>query len=383
MPSVVPTQRLKMPLPKSHVAKTPCLPRHGIAAIMDTIPEVVTMPAKHSDSKPGEKLLTLYTLLMLRGDHAISLGELASALECSKQTVLRLLDQLEASGYGKLEAPTTHGREHYYRMAKLPQRKLDMGVQELAQLALCRNMLMNVLPKSVSAMLNNIAGPGVGLAQPCASCPDGVQEQLGLVYSKGYIDYAPFGAQYNDLMQAMRQQRVCKIRYRRSPAKAAREFSFAPMRIVLYRENIAFLGWEVTDAGRAKPVYDNSLFLYLQRFESVALTSRKALDLPSPKTAQDCIKPSAFGIQVGEVFDVKLHFAPEATGYVYDRQWSSKQTATVQDDGSLILEIAVQSDIEAIAWILGFGSKVRVLEPEWLRDAVRAEAEKIVAGNRD
>ena len=338
------------------------------------------MPAKRNDSKPGEKLLTLYTLLMLRGDRAISLGELAETLECSKQTVLRLLDQLEASHYGKLEPPTIQGREHYYRLAKLPPKKLDMGVQELAQLAQCRNMLMNVLPKNVSTMLGKMTGAGAGLGGPVFPAGDGKQEQLGLVYNKGYIDYAPFEQQYATLMQAMRQQRVCRISYRRSPAKAAREFSFVPMRIVLYHENIAFLGWEVTDTGRAKPVYDNSLFLYLQRFQSVELTQRKATDLPTPKTAQDGNKPAAFGIQAGEVFAVKLHFAPDVTGYVYDRQWSSRQECAVQEDGSLILDIDAQSDVEVVAWILGFGSKVRVLEPEWLRDEVRAEAEKIVAG---
>ena len=338
------------------------------------------MPPKRSDSKPGEKLLTLYTLLMLRGDRAISLGEMAEALECSKQTVLRLLDQLEASGYGKLEEPTTQGREHYYRMAKPPQQRLDMGVQELAQLAQCRNMLINILPKNVSDLINKMTDAGAGLAVAKAPADDGPHKQLGLVYNKGYIDYAPFETQYATLMQAMRQQRVCKIRYRRSPTNEPREFSFAPMRIILYHENIAFLGWEVTEVGRAKPVYDNSLFLYLQRFEMVELTPRKVLDLPTPKTAQDSNKPAAFGIQVGDVFPVKLHFAPEVTGYVYDRQWSSRQKCTLQEDGSLILDLDVQSDVEAVAWILSFGAQVKVLEPEWLRDEVRAEVEKILAG---
>ena len=337
------------------------------------------MPPKHSDRKPGEKLLTLYTLLMLRGDHAISLGEMAETLECSKQTVLRLLDQLEASGYGKLEEPIIQGREHYYRMSKPPQQKLDMGVQELAQLAQCRNMLMNILPKNVSAMLNKITDTGTRLSVKNAPADDGPQKQLCLIYNKGYIDYAPFEKQYSTLMQAMRQNRVCKIRYRRSPTKKARTFSFAPMRIVIYHENIAFLGWEVTEVGRAKPVHDNSLFLYLQRFVTVELTSRKAPDLPTPKTAQDSNKPNAFGIQVGEVFPIKLHFTPEVTGYVYDRQWSNKQKCTLQEDDSLILELDVQSDVEAIAWILSFGSQVKVLEPEWLRDEIRTEAEKILS----
>lgn len=337
------------------------------------------MPAKRNDSKPGEKLLTLYTLLMLRGDRAISLGELAETLECSKQTVLRLLDQLEASHYGKLEPPTIQGREHYYRLAKLPPKKLDMGVQELAQLAQCRNMLINILPKRVSDMLGKMAGNGSGLPLPAMPDPDGPQNQLGLVYQKGYIDYGPFETQYTNLMQGVRQQRVCRVCYRRSPSKTARVFAFAPMRVVVYRENIAFLGWEVPETGRVAPIYDNSLFLYLQRFLSVELTSRKADGLPSPQTAQEGGKPGPFGIIAGDVFQAKVRFAPEAAAYVYDRQWSSEQKCTICDDGSLELDFKVQSDVEAVAWVLGFGHQAEVLEPAWLRDTVREELARTAA----
>ncbi|MBQ7585529.1 MAG: HTH domain-containing protein, partial [Desulfovibrionaceae bacterium] len=59
------------------------------------------MPYKKSESKPGEKLLTLYTLLLVEYPNLISLGELAQKLNCSKQTILRLIDQLESSNYCK------------------------------------------------------------------------------------------------------------------------------------------------------------------------------------------------------------------------------------------------------------------------------------------
>ena len=85
------------------------------------------MPGKQSCAKPGEKLLALYTLLMLRAPRAISLSELAQALECSKQTVLRLLVQLEASGYGKLDAPIVQGREHCYRITTVRSRQMITG----------------------------------------------------------------------------------------------------------------------------------------------------------------------------------------------------------------------------------------------------------------
>ena len=338
------------------------------------------MPVKHSCATPGEKLLALYTLLLLRGDRVISLSELAQTLDCSKQTVLRLLAQLEASGYGKLDAPIVQGREHYYRMAPMPHVRLDVGVTELAQLALCRNMLLNVLPRVAGGGGKRRSGADRG-----ASTPDvhNLPAGIGLVYSKGRIDYAPYQQQYDRFLQAMHRRKVCIVTYRKPPKMTQRTFAFAPMRLISYGETLSLLGWEVNDHGPVQCKYDNPISLYLHRCISVTPSRRSAAALPSPPAAHEGNDVGLFGVQRGEPFHIRARFDPCAAGYVYDRQWSSHQRTEVLEDGSLILDFDAQSDVEAVAWALGFGERCTILEPQWLREEITRQARALLKAYGD
>lgn len=322
------------------------------------------MPPKISDSTPGEKLLALYTLLMLQGDRPISLASIAASLMCSKQTVLRLLVQLEASGYGKLEEPIRKGKEFFYRLAKTDCAILDLGAAELAQLALCRNMLMNLLSgyKAVP-----------GQIQASRSDPD--SSPVRVMY-KGYIDYNPFESQYSQLLRAIQKHLVCKIIYQKSIFMPPREFCFAPIRLISYHETLSVIGWEVPAKGKVKSIHKNWLWLYIQRCKSVKLTLRHASELPDINL--DAEDKAKFGIMDGEEFAVKLLFFKRTSNYVYDRQWSSDQKMTITDDNNLILEMKARSKPEVISWVLGFGPDVKVLSPDWLRDEVLNQASHIL-----
>ncbi len=99
------------------------------------------------DTRSGEKLLRLFSLLLFT-QQRYSLSSLAENLYCSKQTVLRLIDQLEASGWAKV-LRENEGRKAFYRMARaerLPQ--VSLNLEGLKQLALCRNFLVHLLPPS-------------------------------------------------------------------------------------------------------------------------------------------------------------------------------------------------------------------------------------------
>ena len=59
------------------------------------------MGKKWSESRPAEKMLSLYTLL-LTSSQPVRLTELSRLLNCAKQSVTRLIDQLESSHFGKI-----------------------------------------------------------------------------------------------------------------------------------------------------------------------------------------------------------------------------------------------------------------------------------------
>ncbi len=337
------------------------------------------MPTKRSERSPGEKLLSLYTLLMMRGEQRTSLAELARLLECTKQTVLRLLDQLEASGYGKLDAPEKVGREHFYRLAPLPSTGLNIGLKELMQLNVCRNLLLRLLPKGANELLPNelLADKQNAHQSPFQRILPNSFAAMSATYHKGYIDYAPFDKQYHILLNAIRAQKVCSVTYKRAPAAKERTFYFAPLRLISYRESLSFLGWEVDDAIPVAQKFDNTLSLYLQRITQVSMTEGDASHLPNPIPAHDQQGINAFGIMPGTPFRVRLLFSQEPAAYVYDRVWSNRQSMTVHDDGSLTLDFDAQNGPEIVSWVLSFGAKVTVLEPEWLQEEVKRQSDDV------
>ncbi|MGD8389513.1 MAG: WYL domain-containing protein, partial [Desulfobacteraceae bacterium] len=72
-------------------------------------------------------------------------------------------------------------------------------------------------------------------------------------------------------------------------------------------------------------------------------------------------------------------FAPEAAGYIQEKVWHETQEILEQGDGAIVFEAEVAGLDEIRFWVLGWGFLAEVLEPEALREAVRSEAERLVA----
>ena len=67
--------------------------------------------------------------------------------------------------------------------------------------------------------------------------------------------------------------------------------------------------------------------------------------------------------------------------YLYEHQPAKKFKVTPQPDGSLIIVLQPATEFDAIRWILAEAGKIKVLEPEWLREKVVAAGKKIIEAN--
>jgi predicted DNA-binding transcriptional regulator YafY len=247
------------------------------------------MPTKQSDAKPAEKLLALYTLLLFNGGQNFSLTELARRLSCSKQTVLRLVDQIEASEYGKIISGK-QGREAFYcieRPRNLPQ--VSLTAEEIYQLALCRNLILHLLPKDIRKQTEKTLRAATTFARDEVA-PDCIG--LSQVYTKGNIDYSPFQEQLKTFMLAMHRQKVCRVVYQKSLCAEPREFHFAPKRLIAYHETYMILGWEVTDRGFPGPNTPTPfpcIFIVAVKWRSsnAARSASRFLFPPNERTVQD------------------------------------------------------------------------------------------------
>lgn len=76
-----------------------------------------------------------------------------------------------------------------------------------------------------------------------------------------------------------------------------------------------------------------------------------------------------------ERFTVELRFSAEVNTYILERQWHVNQECRQLEDGSVWLKFETNQFDESLHWVMSFGSKVQVLNPSRLQDAVRQEVE--------
>ncbi len=72
----------------------------------------------------------------------------------------------------------------------------------------------------------------------------------------------------------------------------------------------------------------------------------------------------------GEPRKVKLKFSPEIGRLFEEVVWHQSQNVLRQTDGSVTMELQVLLNIEFLSWVLSWGERVEVLEPESLRGEI-------------
>ena len=313
---------------------------------------------------PSERLLSLYSMLLF-SPKAISLKELSSRMGCSKQTIIRDMNKLEASSFGKLVCEKQN-RECFYRLerpGKLPKLSLDAG--GLQQLALCRSFLMHILPKDMQDRTEKTLQCASAYMQNAMKV-DYIGVENSKSVFKGAIDYTHLGKILELLIAAIHEHQVCRICYRAAVHGKKKTYCFAPKGLIAYHEALYVRGWVVFDKGNVIQKYDQPTDLAVHRIIKVRSTTRSSDSLPD----MACDDDMKFGLIQGYFFNVKIWFDVSAATYVSERIWSVDQSIVRHQDGSLTLTMTCRSEVEVISWVLSFGDAAELLSPVWLRQEV-------------
>ncbi len=312
---------------------------------------------------PGLRLLNCY-ILLCSGNRAYTLGRLAEILQCSRQTVLRMMGQIALLPGVELESWIDHGERRYQVKPQQRMRVVSLDIESIRHLLLCRDIVRHLLPAPLQEEIRHTIGAATVLLaergedmQPLNSYAE--------VQTKGAIDYTPFQRHLDTIQTAMQRRQVCQVGYRSKIQEPEKIFRIAPLKIVAFREALYVKCWVLDKKGR--PDHPKPINLAIHRI-------RVLKPLPqtfSPDLATSDTDSSFFGFQFNEPFQVKAVFSPEVATYVSERTWSRDQRIRRRKDGSIVLTFTTTSRPETISWIMSFGPEAELLEPKNLRDELR------------
>ena len=337
------------------------------------------MPKKtNADSKYGQKIITLFAKLLFSREK-YSLVELSQMLQCSKQSVMRMIDDITMF-YGVQLTESYEGKRKYYQIEQKPGALpvVSMSESEFHVLQMCRAFTEHLLGRQF------FGEAARALMKSQALLPDD-NIASGKHFASlipGNIDYTPHHENIRTLRRAMDEKKVCRIAYLSIMSDTVKTFYIKPLKIFSHKDTVYLHARMAKAPGKPykQPTYDPLLAIH--RIEELEITDRRYV-FPANYDFEKTFNQN-FGVIKGEAFDAVLQFDGYAAKYVSERTWSPAQKIVEMPGGQIKLTFTTSSRPELVSWILSFGAEAKVLAPDWLAEEVsgviKAMAERYAHG---
>jgi predicted DNA-binding transcriptional regulator YafY len=173
------------------------------------------------------------------------------------------------------------------------------------------------------------------------------------------------------VVRAVLDSHRLRVRYTSFEGTSSVRF-FEPLTLLIYEHQLYLVGREPGHAIEA---------LRLSRFES-ALSTKQQFTFPSPNEYNlDAALAEVWGVFVGykerDLEEVVLRLAPRWFTFAATHRWHSSQETLDAKEG--LVRFRLRPCPEFQRWLLGFGTEVEVIKPEWLRGWVVEQARKVLA----
>ena len=325
----------------------------------------------------GEKLISLFARLLYSGE-SYSLTELARMLGCSKQSVIRLVDDIKRAYRVDIEE-TFEGKRKYYRLKKPSARvpTLPLTDMEMNVLWMCRTFTKHLMGERLFEEATQ------ALLKSKVLVPDGEGEVAADFGSlkPGSIDYTAHQEIFHKLIRALGERRICKIHYQAIWDGKAKSYYIKPLKIFSHKDSVYLHGRLARAPGETYREPDFDPLLAVHRIKDVDITDRH-FKYPSDYDFEELFNRD-FGVIKDESFKVEVEFTGWAADFVSERVWSPDQKIIRKRDGSIRLIFTTSSEPEFISWVLGFKDEARVIKPKWLVKEVKESLDATIGNYID
>ncbi len=319
----------------------------------------------------NDRIARLFRVLdaLARTKRGLPLSALASREGWRLRSVYRDIEALEKAGFPVV---SDGGR---YRLIEgwVPATQMGVDSEELLALHLARQQAAGWRGSRIGDALDRLYGK---LAAPPKGTGTLVPPGLGGAFTlaaPAARDYAAHKQTVATLDRAIRERLVVSTVYQSVSGEVTRR-----------RLEPAQLHWDP----RLEALYliaycrlrkDIRVFA-VHRFRAVS-SSREGFAARRGVSSEAALRHAFRVWRADRVFKVRLRFVGRAARLVAERRWHPAQITRRQDDGSLVFEAEVAGLDEITPWILSFGSECSVVEPNALRERIRATHIEAAAGN--
>jgi predicted DNA-binding transcriptional regulator YafY len=309
----------------------------------------------------GEKLISLFARLLFSGE-SYSLTELARMLNCSKQTVLRLMEDIRKA-YGVDVEESYSSNKKYFRLKRPGAAKspYPLSELELSVLRMCRDFTSHLLGKKLFEEATRAIGKTQVLLP---QGPHGDGNHFG-VFRPGTIDYTPYHDSICTLLTAMDEGKVCRLTYKAIMESRSKTFHIKPLKLFSKDDTIYLLAQLAKEPGMPYREPDYDPLLAVHRIRKVEITDRR-FDPPQNYDFEK-IYNKHFGVIKDDAFEVEVEFCGWAARYVSERTFSPDQKIRKMSGDKIRVSFAASSEPEVIAWVLSFGAQALLLRPDDLK----------------
>jgi predicted DNA-binding transcriptional regulator YafY len=302
-----------------------------------------------------------------------SVGDLTKDFDCCDRTVRRDLEALEEAGF-PIYTENVGGKNLWLLMesARNPM-PVPFSMPELMALYFGRDALKvlkgTVFYDSLEKLFQKIK----------STLPPGSKkylkniEQSLKVGSKPYKPYKKYKKIIEQINKAVIDSRVIDIVYYTMSRKKETRRKVEPYKLW-------FLDGTFYLIGHCKWIKEIRVFA-VDRIKMLVLTD-EIFEVPDDFDIDDFMGNS-FGAFRGKPEKVKVLFSADIAGYIKEKVWHKSQKLFDNPDGSVLFEADMACTKDFKAWIMRWGAKAIVLEPEKLRNEIQSEAIEMMAGYAD
>jgi predicted DNA-binding transcriptional regulator YafY len=293
-----------------------------------------------------------------------SVVDIANDLDCSDRTVYRDLDALQVAGFPIYDEKVS-GKKHWRLLdAAKQQIPIPFSLPELTALYFGQDALKalknTIFYDSLESLFKKIK----------TTLPPESKEYLSKIQRslraapKPYKKYSQFENIIEQVNAAVINKRIVEIIYYSMGRQKVTQREVVPYKIWFFDGGFYLIGY-------CKWRKDIRVFA-IDRIKRLHLTD-KTFNHTDDIDIDELMRDS-FGVFCGKPVKVKIHFSADIAGYIEERIWHASQKIQKLDDDSIIFEAEVAGIEEIKYWIMRWGSKAYVLEPQELKDELQLEA---------